>query len=92
MTVSILFSARSEMTMQIHWFWLIGGLLPYYSKLPRDVQRVKLKQKEEQQNSSGAGMVKKLRKVLIIDMRRYSKSDRIKLSRRRERMQQVIRQ
>jgi hypothetical protein len=62
------------------------------SSVPRDVQRVKLKQKEEQQNSSGAGMVKKLRKVLLIDMRRYSKSDRIKLSRRRERMQQVIRQ
>jgi transcriptional regulator with XRE-family HTH domain len=41
--------------------------------LPRDVQRVKLKQKEEQQRSSGAGIVKKQRKVPLIDMRQYRK-------------------
>jgi hypothetical protein len=32
------------------------------------VQRVKLKQREEQQSSSGAGIVKKLRKVPLIDI------------------------
>jgi hypothetical protein len=48
-------------------------------KFPRDVQRVKLKQKEEQQRSSGAGIVKKLRKVPLIDMVN-TENDQIKSS------------
>jgi hypothetical protein len=50
------------------WMQQPNGSVLLEARFPRDVQRVKLKQKEEQQRSSGASIVKKPRKELSIDI------------------------